>query len=210
MQDNHISKKLLSRLPVYLDCLKSMPDSIENVSATMIANALDMGEVQVRKDLAKVSDTGRRKTGRPRKQLIRDIETFLENVSETGAILVGAGKLGQALLNYSGFEGTGIHLMAAFDICPYAERSITGIPIYPMTRLETFCKHYAVHLGIIAVPAEKAQTVCDSLVASGVKAILNFAPVTLQVPDHVVVHSENLAVSLATLHMQLKNKQSAE
>lgn len=98
MESNKVSKKTLSRLPVYLEYLKALPPQQEQISATVIARALGLGEVQVRKDLAKISDTGRRKTGRSREQLIRDIENYLDFVTETGAVLVGTGKLGQALL----------------------------------------------------------------------------------------------------------------
>lgn len=208
MEPNKVSRKLLKRLPVYLNYLKSLPECTECISATTIAKALGLGDVQVRKDLAKVSHTGRRKTGRSREQLIRDIETYLDFATETGTVLVGAGKLGQALLDYSGFEESGLNVMAGFDIQPAAKYSGSGKPIYPMNRLESFCKHYDVHIGIIAVPAENAQTVCDCLVACGIKAIWNFAPVHLQVPEHVVIQSENMAVSVASLRLQIKNNQN--
>jgi len=206
MEPNIISKKLLKRLPVYLNYLKTLPETYENVSAAAMARDLGMGDVQVRKDLAKVSHTGRRRTGRSRIQLIRDIEAFLDFAAEAGTIVVGTGKLGQALLDYSGFENPGLNMMAGFDICPPAEQTSTGKPIYPMNRLETFCRHYDVHIGIIAVPAQSAQAICDALVACGVQAIWNFAPVHLKVPEHVVIQNENLAVSLTSLRLQLRSK----
>jgi len=205
MEPNKVSKKLLKRLPAYLNHLKSLPEDSKNVSATAIAKALGLGDVQVRKDLAKVSHVGRRRTGRSREQLIRDIEFYLDSAAETGTILVGVGKLGQALLNYSGFEKSGMNIMAGFDIQPTQKHSETGKPIYPLSRLESFCRHYDVHIGIIAVPAESAQTVCDYLIACGIRAIWNFAPIQLSVPEHVVVHSENLAASLASLCLQIRN-----
>lgn len=206
METSKVSKKLLQRLPIYLNYLKRLPDAVENVSATTIARDLGMGDVQVRKDLAKVSDTGRRRTGRSREQLIEEIERFLNYVTETGAILVGAGKLGQALMEYGGFAESGINLMAGFDICPPAEKTSSGKPIYPISRLESFCKHFDVTIGIIAVPARNAQEICDSLVACGIKAIWNFAPVPLKTPEHVVVQNEDLAASVAALRLQLINQ----
>lgn len=206
MEPNIISKKLLKRLPVYLNYLKTLPETCENVSAAAMARDLGMGDVQVRKDLAKVSHTGRRRTGRSRIQLIRDIEVFLDFAAEAGTIVVGTGKLGQALLDYSGFENPGLNMMAGFDICPPADQTSTGKPIYPMNRLETFCRHYDVHIGIIAVPAQSAQAICDALVACGVQAIWNFAPVHLKVPEYVVIQNENLAVSLPSLRLQLRSK----
>ena len=104
MEPNKISKKLLKRLPLYLNHLKSMPEETRNISATALANALGLGDVQVRKDLAKVSHAGRRRTGRSKEQLIMDIENYLDLVTQTGTVIVGAGKLGQALLDYDGFE----------------------------------------------------------------------------------------------------------
>lgn len=207
MEPNKISRKLLKRLPTYLNYLKSLPEQAENISATAIARALGLGEVQVRKDLAKVSHAGRKRTGRSREQLIQDIEAFLDYATETGTIIVGAGKLGQALLDYNGFEDSGLNVMAGFDIHPTTGYSDSGKPIYTMNRLESFCKHYDVRIGILAVPAENAQIVCDSMVSCGIKAIWNFAPVHLSVPEHVTVQSENLAVSLASLCMKLKSKE---
>lgn len=200
-----VSKKLLKRLPLYLTYLRSLPERTENISATAMANALDLGDVQVRKDLAKVSTAGRRRTGRSREQLIRDIEAYLDFAAETGTIIIGAGKLGQALLDYGGFEESGLNVMAAFDINPVSELSESGKPIYPMNRLDAFCRHYDVHIGVIAVPAESAQQVCDNLIACGIRAIWNFAPVHLKVPEDVVIQSENLAISLTSLRLQMKN-----
>lgn len=207
MEPNKVSKKLLKRLPLYLDHLRSQ-DS-ENVSATAMAKALGLGEVQVRKDLAKVSHTGRRRTGRSRQQLIRDIEDYLDLVTETGTIIVGAGKLGQSLLEHTGFEGLGLNIMAGFDILPPEKRPESSKPIYHMNRLENFCKCYDVHIGIIAVPAQSAQSVCDCLIACGIKAIWNFAPVQLDVPEYVAVRNENLAVSLSALRLQLQEQSAS-
>ena len=206
MQSKTVSRKLLKRLPVYLNYLKSLPEDSHNVSATAMAKALELGDVQVRKDLAKVSATGRRRTGRNRHQLMQDIEAYLNFAEDTGTVVVGAGKLGRALLDYTGFEKAGFNVMAGFDIEPSVDISEGGKPIYPISRLEHFCRHYDVHIGVITVPAENAQDVCDSLVSCGVRAIWNFAPVHLQVPDSVIVQSENLAVSLTSLRVQMKNR----
>jgi len=208
MEPNKVSKKLLNRLPLYLAYLKNLPEHSSNISATTIARALGLGDVQVRKDLAKVSEAGRRRTGRSREQLILDIESYLDFAAETGTIIVGTGKLGTALLDYGGFEESGLNVLAGFDLNPAADRSETGRPIYPMNRLESFCRHYDVHIGVITVPAESAQKICDQLVSCGIRAIWNFAPVQLKAPPFVVVHNENLAVSLTGLRLQMKNAQA--
>jgi len=207
MESKSISKTLLRRLPLYLSHLKSLPENTANISATALARALGLGDVLVRKDLAKVSSGGRRKTGYLRENLIRDIEDYLDVNSTTATVIVGAGKLGRALLDYSGFENSGLELLAAFDIRPEAQKTQGGKPIYPMENLEDFCRDNGVRIGIITVPAEFAQSICDRLVASGIRGIWNFAPVQLDVPEGITVQSENLAVSLTALRMQLKNQE---
>ena len=204
MEPGKVSKKLLMRLPEYLNYLKTLPEAFEQVSATAIADALGLGAVQVRKDLAKVSHAGRSRTGRSRAQLIRDLEEYLERTAETGAIVVGAGNLDRNLLELSGIAAAGLNVMAGFDLVPETLRGETGRPIYAMSRLESFCKYYDVSVGIIAVPAENAQTVCDSLVACGIRAIWNFAPLDLQLPEGVFVKNVNLIESLMQLSYRLK------
>ena len=104
MESKKISKMLLMRLPAYLNYIKSLPDSRTNISATKIAQALGLGEVLVRKDLAKVSNGGRRKVGYVCADLIDDIEKFMSRVKTTDAVIVGIGKFGLLLLDYDGFE----------------------------------------------------------------------------------------------------------
>ena len=206
MKPDVVSKRTVNRLPLYLAYLKSLPESAENISATSIANALGFGDVQVRKDLAKISHTGRRKTGRNRMKLIREIEAFLDCTANSGVIIVGAGQLGQALLEYDRFEEAGLNVMAGFDSLPTVAQTKSGKPIYHLNQLEAFCKSYEVHIGVITVPDEITQMVCDRLVACGVNAIWNFTRTHLKVPSNVVVQNENLAVSLTTLTLQLKNR----
>ena len=205
MERKEISKAVLKRLPGYLAYLKSIQDSpTPHISATALANALGMGEVQVRKDLAMVSDGGRPKIGYLRERLIDDLEQFLGYDNTTDAVLIGAGKLGQALLGYGGFDAYGLNILAAFDANPAAEKTVDGKPIYPISQLEGFCKINKVLMGIITVPAEHAQSVCDQLIACGIKAIWTFAPTHLEVPEHILVQNENMATSLALLSMHLQ------
>ena len=205
MERKEISKSVLKRLPVYLSYLKSLPDGTATyISATALANALSMGEVQVRKDLAMVSDGGRPKIGYLREGLMDDISQFLGYDNTTDAILVGAGKLGQALLGYSGFEAYGLNILAAFDVDPVANQTDEGKPIFTMEELENFCRINKVLMGIITVPAAQAQQVCDKLIACGIKAIWTFAPVHLEVPPNILVQNENMATSLAVLSMHLQ------
>ena len=204
MERKEISKSVLKRLPGYLAYLKSLPvGSSEYISATALANALGMGEVQVRKDLAMVCDGGRPKIGYPKAVLIDDIEQFLGYDNTTDAVIIGAGKLGQALLGYSGFDAYGLNILAAFDVAP-AVQSEGGKAIYHISQLESFCRTHKVLMGIITVPGEHAQSVCDQLIACGIKAIWTFAPTHLEVPPNILVQYENMATSLALLSMHLQ------
>jgi redox-sensing transcriptional repressor len=205
MEQKEISKAVLKRLPGYLAYLKAMPEgSATYISATALAHALDMGEVQVRKDLAMVSDGGRPKIGYHRESLIDDIEQFLGYDNTTDAVLIGAGKLGQALLDYTGFEEYGVRILAAFDLAPALSQTEAGKPVHSMDRLREFCAEHKVRMGIITVPAAHAQTVCDQLINCGIRAIWNFAPTHLDVPANILVQHENMATSLAVLSMHLQ------
>lgn len=203
--EQKVSNSVIRRLPVYLSYLKALPDDApENISATTLATALCMGEVQVRKDLALVSDGGRPKVGYRRESLVADIEQFLGYDNTNDAVLIGAGKLGRALLGYSGFSEYGLNIVAAFD-----ERSElhgtqeSGKPILPMSGLERLCTNRKILIGIITVPAAQAQDVCDLLIRYGIKAIWNFAPTHLDVPEGILVQNENMATSLAVLSKHL-------
>ena len=205
MQQKEISRAVLRRLPGYLSYLKNIPENASPyISATALAAALGMGEVQVRKDLAMVSDGGRPKIGYLRESLIEDISQFLGYDNTTDAILIGAGKLGQALLGYSGFAEYGLNILAAFDTKPFADKTDEGRPIYSVDKLESFCRSNKVLMGIITVPARYAQSVCDKMIACGIKAIWNFAPVHLDVPEGILVQNQNMATSLAVLSIHLQ------
>ena len=205
MEKKKISQSVLKRLPGYLVYLKNMPQgSPDHISATALAAALGMGEVQVRKDLAIVSDGGRPKIGYLREGLIHDIEKFLGYNNTTDAVLIGAGKLGQALMGYSGFDEYGLNIVAGFDRSPNSDHTEEGKPIYPIIDLPQFCRENKILMGIITVPADHAQKVCDELIAGGVKAIWNFAPTHLEVPEGILVQNENMATSLAVLSVHLR------
>ncbi len=196
-----LSLQTLKRLPLYLGFLKAIPD--QTISATGIAEAMKLGDVQVRKDLATVSSSGKPKTGYVRTELIRQIESFLGYDNTENAVIIGAGRLGMALLQYKGFEACGLDILYAFDI---SEAVIDNKKIYHVSKLPELCARNHIHIGIITVPEEAAQTVCDLLIANGVKAVWNFAPVHLHVPDGIIVQNENMASSLALLSRHLKEQ----
>lgn len=204
MCKNGISKATLGRIPMYLDLLRDLPEErYEHISATTIARKLSLGEVQVRKDLASISGAGKPKLGYLTSELIENLENSLGCNNYALAVLVGAGKLGKALLDYDEFEKFGIKIAAAFDSND-KEISITGkIKVKPINEFEDFCKSRNIQLGIITVGTGSAQAVCDKMVECGITGILNFAPCSPNVPDGVVIQNENLALSLAHLKNQI-------
>ncbi len=208
MQLQSVSLQTLKRLPLFLNYLKSLPeDGVSNISATTIANALGLNDVQVRKDLALVSTGGRPRIGYVTQKLINDIEQFLGYDDVNTAVIIGAGNLGRALLFYDGFPKYGFNIVAAFDVDPSAVgTAVNGKRILPADKLGDLCTRMKIRIGIITVPETEAQAVCDTLVESGVLAIWNFAPVHLKVPGHILLQNENMACSLAVLSKHLTDQ----
>ncbi|WP_124066026.1 redox-sensing transcriptional repressor Rex [Clostridium sp. E02] len=201
-----ISRKTLERLPIYHHYLeRKSREGCKNISAPVIALDLQLNEVQVRKDLAMVTKTaGKPKMGYQVCDLILDIEEFLGFHNTNQAALVGVGSLGKALISYQGFEQYGVEIVMAFDSDGRkVDAKIGGKMVLPTNKMVNLCQRMNIHIGIITVPAQFAQETCDLLVAGGVKAIWNFAPIHLSVPPHVLVQNENMAVSLAALSKYL-------
>ena len=199
MSEKTVSKASLGRMPKYLQFLKET--SSQYISSAAIARELSLGEVQVRKDLNSVCGTGKPKIGYLTKDLINSIEKCLGNGDVTNAVLVGAGKLGRALLDYGGFAEYGIKIIAAFD--NNAMMLNKSEHILPISEFSDFCKTENVKIGIIAVGEGSAQEVCDLMVKNQIRGIWNFAPCKLKVPSNTVFVQENLALSLAHLKNQL-------
>ncbi len=209
MESKKVSNNMLERMPIYLNYIKALPKDTKNISATKIANALGLGEVSVRKDLAKISDSGRCKLGYPCEELIEDIESFLGVKSTINAVVVGKGEMIQALLQHEGFEVSGLKMIAGFDMDSSEIRKIGKKEIYPIEQLETVCLGRDVQVGMIMVPMEYAQKVCDQLVSIGVEGIWNFTPMHLNVPDNVVLQNESFTASITKLRMQIKERSEA-
>lgn len=202
MKTTDVSRAALGRIPVYLKFIESLPQDVETVSATTIAKALGFGEVQVRKDLGAICGSGKPRIGYTVSDLQASLECLID--SRNGkTVIVGAGKLGRALLDYGGFSDYGLDFLAAFDT-DVSQNNASGKPILPIDGLHDFCKENNVSIGVIAVPARAAQEVCDKLCQSGIKAIMSFAPCKLTAPDGVAIQYENMALSLAHLKTQIK------
>ena len=201
--NRNINQQTVRRLPMYLEYLEALPEDDchkQNISATAIAEALSLNDVQVRKDLATVSSGGRPKVGYVTDELITDIKRFLGYYNNDGVIIAGAGNFGRGLLSFEGFEKYGLKVLAGFDRnSEIIGTEIHGLTIYPVDRMKEFCAEKNVHIGIITVPEHEAQEVCDIMVKSGITAILNFACVQLNAPENVSVQNQNIAFSLAML-----------
>lgn len=205
--NSNISRATFSRLPLYLDYLKKISEKGEKVvSSTKIAKALNLGEVQTRKDLNSVSGKGKPRTGYLTHELIKELEEILGEHNVSNAVVVGAGRLGLAMLSYEGFLKYGLKIVASFDNNIEVIKSQNSNKVLHISEFSGYVKQNKIKTGIIAVPRTAAQQVCELMLENGIKAIWNFAPVSLEVPDDVLLFQENLALSLAYLNYQLKVK----
>lgn len=204
-----ILKSTLGRLPsYYCEVENRLARGEEYVSSTTIADSLGLNPVQVRKDLAGISsEPGRPKLGFRVDRLFEDLKSFLGYNFYDEAVLVGVGALGHVLMQYGGFNSYGLGIVAGFDREPH-DKKVAGKPVLPIDQLPSFLKMTQIVIGIIAVPAPEAQNVADLLVKSGIKAIWNFAPTSLNLPDNILVKYENLAASLAALTTELRRRKS--
>ncbi len=211
MSGKNISDSTMRRLPYYLHYLNAAKAQRTTVSATNIAQALGLNDVQVRKDLAAVSGGGRPKTGYVTDELIENIGNCLGCGAPQNAAIVGVGNLGRALLSYEGFADYGLHIAAAFDAdSKLAGQSVHGVTVQPLAAMPALCRQLDIKLGIITVPVAAAQQVCRLLAKCNVTAIWNFAPVILTPPAGVTVENENLASSLAVLSRHMATQKGAQ
>ncbi len=191
----------LRRLPRYLHLLiRLMEGGRTEVSSTVIAKELNLDPTQVRKDIEYTEITGKPKTGYNIAKLVDAIRNFLNWHIDKKAILVGVGHLGTAMLGYSNFEKYGLHFIAAFDTNQKKiGTKVHNIPIYDLNDLPDIAKTHDVNYGILTVPPQYAQFVTEMMIEGGVRAIWNFAPTQVKVPDNVVLENAQLTQSLAVL-----------
>ena len=198
----------IRRLPTYLYKLSEMRKAgISIVATPELARYMNLGEIVIRKDLAVTGVTGQPGVGYKVKELIEAIKSYLNWDNASEAILVGAGSLGSALLGYEGFEEYGLKIIAAFDADPgKIGTEIHGRSVFGVERLEELVRRLQVRIGIICVPAAFAQEVADAMVEGGIRAIWNFANVSLKVPEEVVVQREVIAGGLAVLSVKMNRR----
>lgn len=204
-QKSEIGDRMVKRFPLYLRVLREMAERGDiYASGAVVAKALSLDPIVVRKDLSQTGVRGKPRLGFPVGEIINAIENYLGWDAPTEAVLAGAGRLGSALLGYPGFRDQGFKILAAFDVNPKRRNLISGIPVYPASQITETVRRLKVVLGILTVPADQAQSVADALVAGGVRGIWNFTPVQISVPPEVIIKREDLAASLAVLSHRLR------
>jgi len=192
---------VIRRLPVYLRYLQQLQNyDVETVSSQQIGHDLNLNPAQIRKDLSIFGDFGIKGMGYRVAELAEKLAGILGLDKEIPIVLVGVGNLGAALCRYNRYQHTATKIIGLFDGHPSKIGQVHGnLEVRPMEELVDFVRKNGIKMGIIAVPAGAAQSVCDILVAAGVKALLNFAPVLLTVPEEVRVQNSDVTAELQAL-----------
>lgn len=202
-----IPEPTLRRLPWYLAFVKLMKGQGETfVSSTQIAKEINVDASQVAKDLSFVNIAGKTRVGYEISTLVDVLEDFLGFTSQHKAFLFGVGSLGASLLHDSGLNQYGLEIVAGFDVRPdMAGRKINGIPVFHMDEFLAKQKEYEATIGVITVPVEKAQEVTDLIIEGGIKALWNFTPFRIRVPEHIVVQNTSMYAHLAVMFNRLNS-----
>ncbi|MBM3772688.1 MAG: redox-sensing transcriptional repressor Rex [Acidimicrobiia bacterium] len=208
-----VSELTTNRLSVYLRCLNELEDhGVRTVSSQALAEQFHLNAAQIRKDLAYFGEFGVRGVGYYVRDLRRHLRQILGLDQKLRVAIMGAGNLGLALADYPGFRQEGFDIIALFDNEPnkIGLHSRSGVPICDIAELKRRARRDGISIAVLAVPAQAAQRVADLVVASGVKAILNFSPGALQVPTDVKVKGVDLTVSLESLSFYLARGESGD
>ena len=200
-----VPEPTLRRLPWYLSNIKLMKEKGEQyVSSTQISKEINIDASQIAKDLSYVNISGRTRVGYNIDALIEVLESFLGFTNMHKAFLFGVGSLGAALLRDSGLHHFGLEIVAAFDVNPeLVGKDLNGIPIFHSDDFEAKMKEYDVNIGVLTVPIEIAQKITDTMVAGGIKAVWNFTPFRIRVPEDIVVQNTSLYAHLAVMFNRL-------
>lgn len=199
---------VVSRMSLYLRELQQLVHAgTETTNSTQLGQKLGFTDAQVRKDLAYFGQFGYPGIGYRCEELIPAIKRILGTDRSWPVAVVGLGNLGRALLGYRGFDDQGFRVVAAFDVATdKLDQKVEGIEVFHFDQLAEVVARKSIRLGIIAVPAAAAQEVASKLVAAGVEGILNFAPVTLSLPNHVSRVGVDLAIKLEQLSFAVVNR----
>ena len=208
MQEKAISSATIERLPLYLSCIQNIKEAkVEEISSTELSEILKIKASQLRQDFHNFGGFG--KAGH--KYNVNTVLNKLKNIigleSPHYMAIAGAGHLGQALANYKNFEKRGFILKGIFDINPKVVGLIVNeIEIQDIDNIPETVKKENISIGIIAVPAKNSQYIADLFVRSNVKAIWNFAPTDLKLPEHIAFRHEHLSNGLLTISYKIKEK----
>lgn len=208
-EHDKVPEPTLRRLPWYLSNIKLMRERGEQfVSSTQISKEINIDASQIAKDLSYVNISGRTRVGYEIDALIDVLEDFLGFTNMHKAFLFGVGSLGGALLRDSGLNHFGLEIVAAFDINPdLIGRDINGIPIFHSDDFVAKMKEYNVNIGVLTVPINIAQEITDKMVDGGIKAVWNFTPFRIRVPENIVVQNTSLYAHLAVMFNRLNFNQ---
>ena len=200
-----VPEPTLRRLPWYLSNIKLMKEKGEQyVSSTQISKEINIDASQIAKDLSYVNISGRTRVGYNIDALIEVLESFLGFTNMHKAFLFGVGSLGAALLRDSGLHHFGLEIVAAFDVNPdLVGKDLYGIPIFHSDDFEAKMKEYDVNIGVLTVPINIAQEITDKMVDGGIKAVWNFTPFRIRVPENIVVQNTSLYAHLAVMFNRL-------
>jgi redox-sensing transcriptional repressor len=203
-----VADSTVRRLSLYLRFLDDFEgQGVETVSSEALAQRGGTTSAQVRKDLSFFGSFGKRGLGYYVPELAQRLRSILGLGRRYRVAMIGAGKIGSALVQYRGFTQRGFDIVAIFDNDPAKiGTQWNGLTVLPIDRLEHELKAQQVDMAVLVTPGEAAQSVAERVVGQGVKAILNFAPIQLNVPDDVVVKTVNLALELETLSYALTNR----
>ncbi len=210
-QNQPISKNLSHRLPLYLSVAKQLQSNGEEyINAPKIAEITNINQETIKKDLSIICKSpGNPRVGRKTEKLIQEIIDFGVFTQTTDAIIIGTGKLGLALLSYTGFEEWGLKFVAGFDVDEnIVGKDVNGVHIYDLKLLPSIIELTKPKIAVITVPRDQAQEVVDIAIANGIQAIWNFASTHVQVPKNIILYNESMASSLAVLNYNLYIKQS--
>jgi redox-sensing transcriptional repressor len=196
-----VPEPTVRRMPTYLNVMREIQKQGEqHVSAPTIARLLHFDPTQVVKDISYTGITGKPRVGYQVEELIVALEEFLGYNRKHEAFLVGAGYLGSALIQYQGFREAGMKIVAAFDIDKKKiGTEISGVPIFDLEKFRDLAGRLHIQIGIITTPPTMAQSVADLMVGWGIKAIWNFAPVALKVPEHIILQDTHIYANLAVI-----------
>lgn len=200
-----VPEPTLRRLPWYLSNIKLMKEKGEQyVSSTQISKEINIDASQIAKDLSYGNISGRTRVGYNIDALIEVLESFLGFTNMHKAFLFGVGSLGAALLRDSGLHHFGLEIVAAFDVNPeLVGKDLNGIPIFHSDDFEAKMKEYDVNIGVLTVPINIAQEITDKMVDGGIKAVWNFTPFRIRVPENIVVQNTSLYAHLAVMFNRL-------